>query len=90
MKAVKGKGRVITSQGQKLLDNTAYAVSIKPKTKKEAIKVVKEKAKELVEQVSEKQASGKKESGDPKAGAPKSEEKKEDTKEKKPKPDKKS
>jgi small subunit ribosomal protein S19e len=46
-------GRVISPTGQKLLDNTAYAVFKKPKTKEEAVVAVKEKAKEIAEKLPE-------------------------------------
>jgi len=50
----KGKtGRIITPAGQKLLDNTAYALYKKPKTNEEKVEAVKEKAKEMAEKLPE-------------------------------------
>lgn len=40
-------GRVVSPAGQKLLDNIAFAVYKKPKTREEAVEQVKEKAKEM-------------------------------------------
>jgi hypothetical protein len=84
-------GRVIAPAGQKLLDNTAYTLSKKPKTKEEAVEQVKEKAKDMAEKLPEQKSEKLKIKPEKKEDKPKKEEpkpeQKPEKKEEKPKED---
>ncbi len=76
-------GRIIAPAGQKLLDNTAYTLFKKPKTKEEAVEQVKEKAKNMAEKLPEQKTEKPKIKQDKPKKPEKKEEKKEAPAEKK-------